>query len=175
MLDIKFLRENPEIVKANIQKKFQDSKLPLVDKAIELDVKIRALKQEGESLRAARNGLSKQIGLLMKEKKIEEANEIKATVTRNNERIAAIDPELEEVQAELNKIMLVIPNIVDESVPVGKDDSENVENQKYGEPVVPTYEIPYHADIISRYEGLDKDASGRTSGNGFYYLCGNIA
>ena len=175
MLDIKFLRENPEIVKENIKKKFQDAKLPLVDEAIEIDKKIRALKAEGEALRAARNGLSKQIGLLMKEKKIEEANEIKATVAKNNERIAQIDPELEALEVELNKRMMVIPNIVDASVPVGKDDSENVENQKYGEPVVPNYEIPYHADIIARFDGLDKDASGRTSGNGFYYLCGDIA
>ena len=175
MLDIKFLRENPEIVKENIKKKFQDQKLPLVDEAIELDKKIRALKQEGESLRAARNELSKKIGMLMREKKIEEANEIKLTVARNNERIAQIDPELDEAAEALNKIMMVIPNIVDASVPVGKDDSENVENQKYGEPVVPAYEIPYHADIINRFNGLDKEASGRTSGNGFYYLCGEIA
>ena len=175
MLDIKYVRENPEVVKANIEKKFQHEKLPLVDKAIELDKKIRALKVEGETLRAARNDLSKQIGLLMREKKIDEANQIKATVARNNERISQIDPELDEITVELNKIMMVIPNIVDDSVPVGKDDSENVENQKYGEPVVPNYEIPYHADIISRFNGLDKDASGRTSGNGFYYLCGPIA
>ncbi len=175
MLDIKFLRENPEIVKENIKKKFQDQKLPLVDEAIELDKKIRALKQEGESLRAARNELSKKIGMLMREKKIEEANESKLTVARNNERIAQIDPELDEAAEALNKIMMVIPNIVDASVPVGKDDSENVENKKYGEPVVPSYEIPYHADIINRFNGLDKEASGRTSGNGFYYLCGEIA
>ena len=172
---ILFLRENPEIVKENIKKKFQDQKLPLVDEAIELDKKIRALKQEGESLRAARNELSKKIGMLMREKKIDEANEIKLTVARNNERIAQIDPELDEAAEALNKIMMVIPNIVDASVPVGKDDSENVENQKYGEPVVPAYEIPYHADIINRFNGLDKEASGRTSGNGFYYLCGEIA
>ena len=175
MLDIKFLRENPELVKENIKKKFQDAKLPLVDEAIEIDKKIRALKAEGEALRAARNGLSKQIGMLMKDKKVDEANEIKATVTKNNERIAEIDPELEVLEKELTKRMMVIPNIVDASVPVGKDDSENVENQKYGEPVVPSYEIPYHADIIARFNGLDKDASGRTSGNGFYYLCGEIA
>ena len=175
MLDIKFLRENPEIVKENIKKKFQDQKLPLVDEAIELDKSIRALKQEGENLKASRNTLSKQIGALMREKKIDEANEIKATVAKNNARIAEIDPELEEKAKALNKIMLVIPNIVDPSVPVGKDDSENVENKKYGEPIVPDYEIPYHADIIARFNGLDKEASGRTSGNGFYYLCGDIA
>ena len=175
MLDIKFLRENPEVVKENIKKKFQDAKLPLVDEVIALDKKIRDLKVETETLRASRNELSKKIGMLMKEKKIDEANEIKATVSRNNERINEIEPELENLQAELTKKMLVIPNIIDKSVPIGKDDSENVENEKFGEPVVPPYEIPYHADIIARFNGLDKDASGRTSGNGFYFLCGDIA
>ncbi len=175
MLDIKFIRENPEVVKENIKKKFQDQKLVLVDEVIELDKQIRALKQEGEALRAARNDLSKQIGLLMKNKEIDKANEIKATVTRNNERIAQIDPELEKLTEELNQRMMVIPNIIDASVPVGKDDSENVENEKFGDPVVPAYEIPYHADIINYFNGLDKDASGRTSGNGFYYLLGDIA
>ena len=175
MLDIKFVRENPEVVKENIKKKFQDQKLPLVDEVIELDKKIRSLKQESESLRASRNDLSKQIGSLMREKKIDEANKIKETVARNNNRIAEIEPELENLSAELNKRMMVIPNIIDASVPVGKDDSENVENQKFGEPVVPAYEIPYHSDIMARFDGLDKDASGRTSGNGFYYLCGPIA
>ena len=175
MLDIKFIRENPEIVKENIKKKFQDAKLPLVDEVIDIDKKIRALKQESENLRASRNDLSKQIGQLMREKKIDEANKIKETVAKNNERIAQIEPELEELAQELNKRMLVIPNIIDSSVPVGKDDSENVENQKYGEPVVPAYEIPYHSDIMARFDGLDKEASGRTSGNGFYYLCGPIA
>lgn len=175
MLDLKFLRENPELVKENIKRKFQDAKLTLVDEAIELDKKIRALKAEGEALRAARNDLSKQIGIMMKNKEIEKANEIKATVSRNNIRIAEIDPELTELTEQLNKIMMIIPQIVDASVPVGKDDSENVEIQRYGEPVVPEYEIPYHADIIARFNGLDKDASGRTSGNGFYYLIGNIA
>ena len=175
MLDIKFVRENPEVVKENIKKKFQDQKLPLVDEVIELDKKIRSLKQESESLRASRNDLSKQIGALMREKKIDEANKIKETVANNNNRIAEIEPELENLSAELNKRMMVIPNIIDASVPVGKDDSENVENQKFGEPVVPAYEIPYHSDIMARFDGLDKDASGRTSGNGFYYLCGPIA
>ena len=175
MLDIKFIRENPEIVKENIKKKYQDQKLPLVDEVIDIDKKIRALKQEAEALRASRNDLSKQIGQLMREKKIDEANKIKETVAKNNERIAAIEPELAELAAELNKRMLVIPNIIDASVPVGKDDSENVENQKYGDPVVPAYEIPYHSDIMARFDGLDKEASGRTSGNGFYYLCGPIA
>ncbi|MBQ6783628.1 MAG: serine--tRNA ligase [Acholeplasmatales bacterium] len=175
MLDIKFVRENPEIVKENIKKKYQDAKLPLVDEVIELDAKIRAYKQEAESLRASRNDLSKQIGALMREKKIEEANKIKETVAKNNARIAEIEPELDELAAELNKKMLVIPNIIDSSVPVGKDDSENVEIEKFGEPVVPSYEIPYHADIIAKFNGLDKEASGRTSGNGFYYLIGDVA
>ncbi|RIA78121.1 seryl-tRNA synthetase [Anaeroplasma bactoclasticum] len=175
MLDIKFVRENPEIVKENIKKKFQDQKLPLVDEVIEIDTKIRALKVEGENLKAQRNTLSKQIGQLMREKKVEEANKIKEIVAKNNERIAEIDPEIATLEEELKKRMMVIPNIVDASVPVGKDDSMNVENQKYGEPVVPPYEIPYHADIIAKFNGLDKEAAGRTSGNGFYYLVGDIA
>lgn len=175
MLEIKFIRENPELVKENIRKKFQDAKLPLVDEVIELDKQIRALKSEGEALRASRNDLSKQIGALMRNKEIDKANEIKETVSKNNNRIAEIDPLLDSLQAELTRKMLIIPQIVDPSVPVGKDDSQNVEIQKYGEPVVPEYEIPYHADIIAKYNGLDKDASGRTSGNGFYYLIGDVA
>lgn len=175
MLDIKFVRENPELVKENIKKKFQDQKLVLVDEVIALDKEIRALKAEGESLRALRNDISKQIGILMKNKEIEKANESKATVTKYNERIAEIDPLLVNLTEELNKKMLVIPQMVDESVPVGKNDSENVEVEKFGEPIVPKYEIPYHADIIAQFNGLDKDASGRTSGNGFYYLVGDIA
>ncbi len=175
MLDIKFVRENPELVKENIKKKFQDQKLVLVDEVIALDKEIRALKAEGESLRALRNDISKQIGILMKNKEIEKANESKTTVTKYNERIAEIDPLLVNLTEELNKKMLVIPQMVDESVPVGKDDSENVEVEKFGEPIVPKYEIPYHADIIAQFNGLDKDASGRTSGNGFYYLVGDIA
>lgn len=175
MLDIKFVRENPEIVKNNIKKKFQDEKLPLVDEAIELDKSIRANKQECEALRASRNDLSKQIGTLMKNKEIDKANEIKAIVAKNNERIAELEPQITEASEKLLKIMLVIPQIVDDSVPVGKDDSQNVEIKRYGEPVVPAYEVPYHADIIARFNGLDKEASGRTSGNGFYYLLGDIA
>ena len=175
MLDIKFVRENPEVVKENIKKKFQDQKLPLVDEVIDIDAKIRALKVEGENLKAQRNTLSKQIGQLMREKKIDEANEIKALVSKNNERIAEIDPEIVKLEEELRNRMLVIPNIVDPSVPVGKDDSMNVENQKYGAPVVPPYEIPYHSDIIQKFNGLDKESAGRTSGNGFYYLVGDIA
>ncbi len=175
MLDLKFVRENPEIVKENIKKKFQFAKLPYVDEVIEYDKKIRTLKQEAEGLRASRNDLSRQIGSLMKEHKVEEANKIKEIVSKNNERIQEIEPEIENLNKELLKRMMVIPNIVDASVPVGKDDSENVENEKFGEPVVPPYEIPHHADIIARFNGLDKDASGRTSGNGFYYLMGDIA
>lgn len=175
MLDIKFVRENPEIVKNNIKKKFQDEKLSLVDEAIELDKSIRANKQECEALRASRNDLSKQIGALMKNKEIDKANEIKAIVAKNNERIAELEPQITKASEKLLKIMLVIPQIVDDSVPVGKDDSQNVEIKRYGEPVVPAYEVPYHADIIARFNGLDKEASGRTSGNGFYYLLGDIA
>ena len=175
MLDIKFIRENKELVKENIKKKFQDKKLPLVDEVVELDKQIRLLKQEGESLRASRNDLSKQIGLYMRNKDFAKAEEIKQTVTKNNERIAEIDPLLAESEAKLYEKMLVIPQMIDPSVPVGKDDSENVEIQRFGEPVVPNYEIPYHADILAKFNALDKDASGRTSGNGFYYLLGDIA
>ncbi len=175
MLDIKFIRENPEIVKENIKKKYQFEKLVLVDEAIEIDKKIRTLKVETETLRAQRNELSKNIGLLMREGKKEEAELIKKKVTDGNNRIAEIEPEIANLEKELNKRMLVIPNIIDASVPLGEDDTHNVENEKFGEPVVPNYEIPYHADIIARFNGLDKDASGRTSGNGFYFLCGPIA
>ncbi|MCQ3035884.1 MAG: serine--tRNA ligase, partial [Bacilli bacterium] len=175
MLDIKFVRENPEVVKENIKKKFQDAKLPLVDEVIALDAKIRALKVEGGDLRAERNSTSAAIGLLMREKKIEEANAKKARVVEINAKLVDIEKEEAELSQALKEKMMVIPNIVDASVPVGKDDSENVENTRYGEPVIPSYEIPYHADIIARFNGLDKDASGRTSGNGFYYLMGPIA
>ncbi len=175
MLDIKFIRENKELVKENIKKKFQDEKLIFVDEVIELDKQIRALKAEGEALRASRNELSKQIGILMKNKELDKANEIKATVAKNNLLITEIDPILDNLSNELNRKMLVIPQMVDESVPVGKDDRENVEIEKFGEPNIPPYEIPYHADIIARFQGLDKDASGRTSGNGFYYLLGDVA
>ena len=175
MLDIKFLRENPEIVKENIKKKFQDAKLPLVDEVIELDAKVRALKQKGGDLRAERNSTSNTIGSLMREGKKDEAMAMKARVVEINAQLVSIEEEEVKLSEELKQKMMVIPNIIDKSVPVGKDDSENVENQKYGEPVVPDYEIPYHADIIARFNGLDKEASGRTSGNGFYYLLGPIA
>ena len=175
MLDLKFIRENPELVKENIKKKFQDEKLPLVDEVIALDKEIRALKVEGEALRASRNELSKQIGVFMKNKEIEKAEETKAIVSKNNLRIAEIDPLLLELNEKLLKKLMVIPQIVDKSVPIGKNDTENVENERFGEPVVPDYEIPYHADIIDKINGLDKEAAGRTSGNGFYFLVGDIA
>ena len=175
MIDINLIRENAELVKANIKKKFQDDKLPLVDKVLELDGKVRVLKQEGDNLRAKRNTLSSQVGALMKEKKIEEANKIKEEVKKNNERVAEIEKEEGMISLEIKDIMMKIPQIVDDSVPVGKDDSENVEIQKYGEPVVPEYEIPYHSDILDRFCGLDKESAGRTSGNGFYYLMGDPA
>ncbi len=175
MLDIKFVRENPEIVKENIKKKFQDQKLPLVDEVIALDKKIRELSTEADNLRASRNSLSQEIGKLMKAKEIDKANEVKATVAKNNDRIAEIDKEVEPLKEELLKKMMVIPNIIDKSVPIGEDDTHNVENEKFGEPYVPPYEIPHHADIIAALNGIDKDAAGRTSGNGFYYLMGDVA
>ncbi len=175
MIDINLIRTNKELVKENIKKKFQDHKLPLVDEVFELDTKYRELKQEGDNLRAKRNSLSQEIGKLMKEKRIDEANEIKAQVVKNNERTIEIEKLEEELGAKIKQIMMSIPNIVDDSVPVGKDDSENVEIQKYGEPNVPAFEIPYHADILNSFCALDKESAGRTSGNGFYYLMGNGA
>ncbi len=175
MLDIKFVRENPEIVKKNIKNKFQDKKLPLVDEVIELDKKIRELKAKGDNLRKERNELSSRIGSLMREKKIDEANVIKERVVEINNMLVSIEEDETSMSNSLKEKMMVIPNIIDKSVPIGKDDGFNVENTKYGEPVVPNYEIPYHADIISKFNGLDKDAAGRTSGNGFYYLMGDIA
>ena len=175
MIDMKFLRENPEIVKENIKKKFQDEKLPLVDEVIELDVRNRKAKQEGDDLRAAKNKLSKEIGALMAQGKKEEAEAKKAEFTANAERLAELETIGTQLQEKITSIMMMIPNIIDPSVPIGRDDSENVEIQKYGDPVVPDFEVPYHADIISGIGGLDKDAAGRTSGNGFYYLMGNAA
>ena len=175
MIDIKFLRENKELVKENIRKKFQEHKLPLVDEVVELDLKNREYKQTGDELRKERNEISGQIGLLMRENKIEEGNTLKAKVVEINNRLVEIEKEEEELSKKIKQIMMTIPNIIDDSVPIGKDDSENVEIQKYGEPVVPCFEIPYHADIITKLNGLDKEASGRTSGNGFYYLMGDIA
>ena len=175
MIDINLIRTNPEMVKENIRKKFQNEKLELVDKVLELDKKFRELKQEADNLRAKRNSLSQEIGKLMKEKKLEEANEIKAQVLKNNERTAQLEKQEEELSAEIKKIMMVIPNIVDSSVPVGKDDSENVEIERFGEARVPNFEIPYHADILNSFNALDKESAGRTSGNGFYYLIGDGA
>ena len=175
MLDIKLIRENPELVKENIKKKYQFEKLPLVDEVLDIDKKMRALRVEAENLRAVRNEISKQIGMFMKEGKKEEAENAKRRVAEGNARIAEIEPELEKLEEELYKRMLIIPNIIDASVPLGESDEFNVENERFGEPVVPAYEIPYHADIIARFNGLDKDAAGRTSGNGFYFLCGPIA
>ena len=175
MIDINLIRTNPELVKENIRKKFQNEKLELVDKVLELDKKFRELKQEADNLRAKRNSLSQEIGKLMKEKKLEEANEIKAQVLKNNERTAQLEKQEEELSAEIKKIMMVIPNIVDSSVPVGKDDSENVEIERFGEANVPNFEIPYHADILNSFNALDKESAGRTSGNGFYYLIGDGA
>ncbi len=175
MLDIKFVRENPDIVRENIKKKFQDKKLPLVDEVIELDKQVRSLKQQGDELRTRRNTISQSIGMLMKEKKVEEAGLRKVEVVKINEELVHIEEEEAKVSAILKEKMMVIPNIIDASVPIGKDDSENVEVEKYGEPVVPAYEIPYHADILGYFAGLDKEASARTSGNGFYYLMGDMA
>ena len=175
MLDIKFLRENPEIVKENIKKKFQDQKLPLVDEVIELDKELRDYRAKGDSLRAERNSTSTQIGGLMKEKKIEEANQMKQRVNDINKELEEVEVKETQLAEEIKKKMMVIPNIIDDSVPIGKDDSENVENERFGEPKVPPFEVPYHADIMDRLNGIDKESSGRTSGNGFYYLMGDVA
>ena len=175
MLDIKFIRENPELVKENIKKKFQDKKLPLVDEVIALDLEIRTLKQNGDALRQERNASSQEIGKLMREKKVQEANDIKARVVKINQELVDIEKKEEVLSVELKQKMMVIPNIIADSVPIGKDDNFNVENQKYGEPFVPEYEIPYHADIVMSLNGLDKEAAGRTSGNGFYFLMGDVA
>ena len=175
MLDIKFLRENPEIVKQNIKNKFQDGKLPLVDEVIALDAENRATQKEADDLRASRNKLSKQIGALMGQGKKEEAEEVKKQVSANSARLAELEAKESELAEKILKIMMTIPNIIDPSVPIGKDDSENVEIEKFGEPVVPDFEIPYHTDIMERFNGIDLDAARRVAGNGFYYLMGDIA
>ena len=175
MIDIKLIRENPELVKENIKKKFQDKKLPLVDEIKDLDVRVREVQVRVDGLKAEKNRLSGEIGKLMKDGKRDEAEEIKATIAKTADEISELEKEFEELSKTIKEKMMVIPNIIDDSVPVGKDDSENVENQKYGEPVVPNFEVPYHADIMERLAGLDKDSSGRTSGNGFYYLMGDVA
>jgi len=175
MIDIKLIRENKDLVKENIRKKFQDEKLELVDKVYDLDVRVREVQVKVDTMKAEKNQLSGQIGLLMKDGKKDEADKIKEQVTKNAEEIKTLEEEQAKLSAEIKEIMMVIPQIMDPSVPIGRDDSENVEVQKFGEPVVPDYEIPYHADIVERLNGLDKDAAGRTSGQGFYYLLGDIA
>ncbi|MBR4588154.1 MAG: serine--tRNA ligase [Lachnospiraceae bacterium] len=175
MLDIKFVRENPDAVKQNIKNKFQDAKLPLVDEVIALDKRNREIKVEVEELRAKRNKLSKQIGMLMAQGKKEEAEAVKAEVAADGDRIAALSEEEKTVEEDLKKKMMIIPNIIDPSVPIGKDDSENVEVKRYGEPVVPDFEIPYHTEIMESFDGIDLDSARRVAGNGFYYLMGDIA
>lgn len=169
MIDLKFLRENPEVVKQNIKNKFQDHKLPLVDEVIELDAKARAVQQEADDLRASRNKLSKQIGQLMGQGKKDEAEAVKAQVNANAARLAELEEQEKELQEKVTRIMMTIPNIIDPSVPIGKDDSCNVEIEKFGDPVVPDFEIPYHTDIMERFNGIDLDAAGKVAGNGFYY------
>ena len=175
MIDIKLIRENSDLVKENIKKKFQDEKLGLVDEVYEYDKTYREYKLEGDNLRAKRNELSKEIGSLMRNNEKSEAEKIKKEVSKINERIAELEESEENLEKEIKSRMMVIPNIIDESVPIGKDDSENVELERFGEPVMPDYEIPYHAEIMEKLSGLDKEAAGRTSGNGFYYLIGDIA
>ena len=175
MIDINLIRTNPDKVRENIRKKFQDKKLPLVDKVLSLDAKRRALIAEGDSLRAARNSLSKQVGVLMKEGKKDEAEKVKAQVTADAARLAEIEKENEAADEALKKAMMAIPNIIADDVPIGKDDSENVELKRFGEPVVPDFEVPYHLDILERLDGIDVDSARRTSGQGFYYLTGDIA
>ena len=175
MLDIKFVRNNPDVVKQNIKNKFQDEKLPLVDEVIELDKRNREIKQEVEALRAEKNKASKEIGAMMAQKKIEEAEALKKKVAESNGRINELSEEEKEVEEKLKKNMMIIPNIIDPSVPIGKDDSENVEVERFGEPVVPDFEVPYHTDIMESFNGIDLDAARRVAGNGFYYLMGAIA
>ena len=175
MLDLRFVRENPEIVKQNIRNKFQDSKLPLVDEVIALDEENRKVKKEADDLRASRNKISKQIGALMGQGKKEEAEEVKKQVTEASDHLAELEEKEKDLDVRIKKIMMTIPNIIDPSVPIGKDDSENVEVQKYGEPVVPDFEIPYHTEIMEKFNGIDLDSARRVAGNGFYYLMGDIA
>ncbi len=175
MIDIKFLRENPDVVKENIKKKFQDSKLPLVDEVIELDAQLRKAQQRGDSLRADRNRISKEIGGFMAKGQKEEAEKAKVQVKEFSDELAALEKQEEELSEKVKKIMMTIPNIIDPSVPIGKDDSENVEIKRYGEPVVPDFEIPYHSEIMERLNGIDLDSARRVAGNGFYYLMGDIA
>ena len=174
MIDIRFLRENPDIVKQNIKNKFQDDKLPLVDEVIEFDAKSRQAKQDADELRASRKSISKEIGALMAQGKKEEAEAKKAEVSKNAEKLAELEELEKEYQEKVKERMMVIPNIIDPSVPIGKDDSENVEIEKFGEPVVPDFEVPYHTEIMEKFDGIDLDAAGKVAGNGFYYLMGDI-
>ena len=175
MLDIKFVKENKELVKENIKKKFQEQKLPLVDEVVEIYDKVCALKLEGDNLRSEKNNASSKIGQLMRDGNKEEAEELKKRVVEINEKVSVLEKEEEELNTILKAKMMIIPNIIDSSVPIGKDDSCNVEIEKFGEPIVPDFEVPYHADILARINGLDKESAGRTSGNGFYYLMGDAA
>ena len=175
MLDLRFVRENPEVVKQNIRNKFQDAKLPLVDEVIELDEENRKVKKEADDLRANRNKISKQIGALMGQGKREEAEEVKKQVTAASDHLTELEEKEKDLEERIKKIMMTIPNIIDPSVPIGKDDSENVEVQKFGDPVVPDFEIPYHTEIMERFNGIDLDSARRVAGNGFYYLMGDIA
>ena len=175
MIDIKIIRENRDIVKENIKKKFQDDKLSLVDEVYEYDVEYRDCKAKGDNLRSEKNKLSAQIGALMRDKKVDEANDIKKQVADMQNEITHLEEREAELEEKIKKIMMVIPNIIDESVPIGKNDEENIEVERFGEAKVPEFEIPYHADILNSFDGLDKDSAGRTSGNGFYYLCGDAA
>ena len=175
MLDLRFVRENPDIVKQNIKNKFQDSKLPLVDEVISLDTEARATQKEADDLRASRNKLSKQIGMLMGQGKKDEAETVKQEVNANSARLAELEEKEGQLSEKITKIMMTIPNIIDPTVPIGRDDSENVEVERFGEPVVPDFEIPYHTDIMERFNGIDLDAARRVAGNGFYYLMGDIA
>ncbi len=175
MIDINLIRTQPDVVRENVKKKFQEHKLPLIDEALALDTKKRALQNEGDSLRAARNSLSKKIGFLMKEKKFDEANEVKTEVARDAERLAEVEKETEEVSQKLKEVMMRIPNIISPDTPLGKDDSENVERKRFLEPKVPAFEVPYHLDILEKLDGIDIDSARRTSGQGFYYLTGDIA
>ena len=175
MIDIKFLRENPDIVKQNIKNKFQDHKLPLVDEVIELDAKARAAQQEADELRSKKNKIAKEIGALMAQGKKDEAEDVKAQVADISKRLAELEPQEKELSEKVTQIMMSIPNIIDPSVPIGKDDSCNVEIEKYGEPVVPDFEVPYHTEIMERFDGIDLESAGKVAGNGFYYLMGDIA
>ena len=175
MIDIKLIRENRDIVKENIKKKFQDEKLPLVDEIYDMDIKVREAQTKADNLKAEKNKMSGEIGKLMKDKKIDEANKVKEEIGKMADEIKELEENQTTLAAQIKEKMMVIPNIIDPSVPIGKDDTENVEVERFGDPVVPDYEIPYHADIINSLNGMDKEAAGRTSGEGFYYLLGDVA